>query len=89
MIAKLEWKQSSTQQNIVQLLNPTMGATTNNESTKQQNHRLRTDNSLSHWGGGGGGLKCILLVPLIQLLLKHKILSSHGGFLTVAMKLEQ
>ena len=21
----------------------------------QQNHRLRTDSSLSHWGGGGGG----------------------------------
>ena len=27
--------------------------------------------------------------PLILLLLKYKILSSHGGFLTVAMKLEQ
>ena len=39
-----------------------MGATVNNESTKQQNYRLRTDSSLSLGGGGGGGVKCILLV---------------------------
>ena len=39
------------QQNIEQLQNPTMGVTINNESTtnqQQQNHRLRTDSSLSH-----------------------------------------
>ena len=33
MIAKLEWIQSSAQQNIEQLQNPTMGETINNEST--------------------------------------------------------
>ena len=33
MIAKLEWTQSNAQQNIEKLQNPTMGATTNNEST--------------------------------------------------------
>ena len=33
MIAKLEWTQSNTQQNIEQLQNPTMGVTINNEST--------------------------------------------------------
>ena len=32
MIAKLEWKQSNTQQNIEQLQNPTMGVTINSES---------------------------------------------------------
>ena len=33
MIAKLEWTQSTTQQNLEQLQNPTMGVTINNEST--------------------------------------------------------
>ena len=51
MIAKLEWTQSNTQQNIEQFQNPTMKVTINNESTtnqQQQNHRLKMD---SHWGG--------------------------------------
>ena len=33
MIAKLEWTQSNTQQNIEQLQNPTMGVTINNNGT--------------------------------------------------------
>ena len=33
MISKLEWTQSSAQQNIEQLQNPTMGVTINKEST--------------------------------------------------------
>ena len=33
MIAKLEWKQSNSQQNIEKLQIPTMGETINNEST--------------------------------------------------------
>ena len=33
MIAKLEWTQSNPQQNIEQLQNPTMGVTSDNEST--------------------------------------------------------
>ena len=52
MIAKLEWTQSKAQQNIEQLLNPTMGATIKQKNQQQQNHRLRTDSSQSHWGGG-------------------------------------
>ena len=37
-----------------------MGVTRNQQ---QQNHHLRTDSSLSHWGGG---VKCILLVPNLR-----------------------
>ena len=33
MIAKLEWTQSTAQENIEQLQNPTKGATINSEST--------------------------------------------------------
>ena len=49
MIAKLEWTQRNTQQNIEPLHNPTLvkESKTNQE---QQNHRLRTDSSLSHLG---------------------------------------
>ena len=39
------------QQNIEQLKTPTMEVTIN-KSQQQQNHRLRTDSSLSHRGGG-------------------------------------
>ena len=49
MIAILEWTQKNVQQNIEQLQTPTMGVTINNQ--QQQNHRLRTDSSLSHRGG--------------------------------------
>ena len=37
MIAKLEWTQSNTQQNIDQLQNPSMGVTINDESRRPQN----------------------------------------------------
>ena len=33
-------------------------APTNNGSSQQQNHRLRTDSNLSHWGGGGLNAFC-------------------------------
>ena len=46
MIAKLEWAQSNAQQNIEQLQDPTMGATTNNNRTSA----LERDSSLSHGG---------------------------------------
>ena len=42
--------QSNVQQNIEQLQTPTMGVTIN-KSQQQENHRLRTDSSLSHRGG--------------------------------------
>ena len=53
MIAKLEWTQSNVQQNTEQLKNSTMGITKTTTNQQQQNHRLRTDSSPSHWGGGG------------------------------------
>ena len=40
---------SNVQQNIEQFQTPTMGVTINKKS-QQQNHRLRTDSSLSHQG---------------------------------------
>ena len=56
MIAILEWTYSNVQHNNDQLQTPTMGVPINQKS-QQQNHRLRTDSSLSHWG-----LICILLI---------------------------
>ena len=51
MIAKLDWTWSNAQQNIEQLQYRTMEVTIFNESTTvQQNHRLKTDISLSQWG---------------------------------------
>ena len=47
MIAILEWTYSNVQQNTEQLQTPTMGVT-KTKSQQQQNHRLRTDSSLSH-----------------------------------------
>ena len=42
MFETLEWTQSNEQQNIEQLLNPTLEETI-------KNHHLRTDNSRSHF----------------------------------------
>ena len=48
---KTRMETGNAQQNIEQPQNPTMGVTTKQQ---QQNHRLRTDRSQSHWR-----LKCI------------------------------
>ena len=52
-----ENKLSNVQQKIEQLQTPTSGVTINSDtvgpSNKQQNHRFRTDISLSNRGGGG------------------------------------
>ena len=48
MIAKLERTRSNAQQNKDKHRTPR----TNGKHTKQQNHRLRTDSSLSQWEGG-------------------------------------
>ena len=45
MIAKLEWTQRNTQQNIEQSRIPTMGATINNEASKWSVHIKSTENS--------------------------------------------
>ena len=43
-------------QNKNQTQNPHKQWEVHKTINQQQNHRLRTDSSLSHWGGGGGGL---------------------------------
>ena len=57
MIAKLEsWTQSNAQQNIKQLLNPTMGVTINNRTTALERTAAKVIR----------GLKCRLLVPSLR-----------------------
>ena len=61
---------------------------------QQQNHRLRTDSSLSHQGAyihftGTRGLTYISLVPTFAydsvVVKAQKLFSSHEGFLAIAM----
>ena len=84
MIAELEWTQSNAQPNIGQLKNPTMGETkiTNH---KQQNHRLRTDSSQTHWGGLHAFYWYQIFILDSAVVEAQKILSLHGGFLTIAV----
>ena len=60
-----------------------------NTIKQQQNHRLRTDSSLSHRGGGGGVLNaynwCQIFTLNSVVVKTQKMFSSHGGFLTNAM----
>ena len=48
---------------------------------QQHNHRLKTDNSQSHFEtGGGGGLKIILIGQIFDLdsaVAKHNVCSNH------------
>ena len=64
-----------------------MGVTINKKST-QQDHRLRTDSSLSH-RGGGGGLNAFYWYQIFALdsavVEVQEMFSSHGGHLTNAM----
>ena len=66
-----------------------MGVTINKKSTtKKQNHRLRTDSSLSHRVGGGGlnafyGYQIFALDSVVVEV--QEMFSSHGGHLTYAM----
>ena len=59
----------------------------NTRQNKNQNHRLRMDSSLSHWGGGG--LNAFYWYKIIaqdsDVVKSQKLLISHGGFLTNAM----
>ena len=87
MIAKLEWTRSNAQQNIEQLQTTTMGATITIQ--QQQNHRLRTDSSLSHWVGVEGGLNAFYWLQIFALdsavVEVQEMFSSHGGLLNIAM----
>ena len=84
MIAILERTQSNVQQNIEQLQTPTMGVTIK-KSQHQQNHRLRTDSSLSH----RGGLNAFYWYQIFGLdsagVEVQEMFSSHGSHLTNAM----
>ena len=58
--------------------------------TTSQNHRLRTDSSLSHrGGGGGGGLNAFYWYQIFALdsavVEVQEMFSSQGGHLTNAM----
>ena len=55
MIAKLEWTQSNTQQNIEQIQNPTMGETINNETTTTTEPPPKNGQQPKTLGWGGGG----------------------------------
>ena len=82
MIAKLKWTQRNAQQNIEQLQNPTMGVTIN---CQQQNHRLRMDSSESHWGSLNAFYWYQIFALDSAVIEAQKMLSWHGGFLTIAM----
>ena len=84
MIAKLEWTQSKTQQNIEQLQNPTMGVTINNKSTTTEAPPYNGQQSKPL--GGLNAFYWYQIFTLDSAVVKaQKMLSSHGGFLSIAM----
>ena len=85
MIAKLEWTQSNAQQEKTNYRIPQWEkqSTTNQQ---QQNHRLRTDNSQSHWRGGLNAFYWYQIFALDSAVVEaQKMFRSHRGFLTIAM----
>ena len=83
-IAKLEGTQSNVQQNIEQLQTPTMGVTLST-SQQQQNHRLRTDSSLSHRGCLNAFYWYQFFALDSAVVEVQEMFSSHGSLLTTAM----
>ena len=79
MIAKREWTQSNTQQNIERLQNSTMGVIINNESTTLERTAAKAT----------GGLKCIYWYQTFTLdsavVEEQKMFSWHGGLLTIEL----
>ena len=79
MIAKLEWTESNAQQNrtITESHN-------GNNNQQQQNHRLRTNAAKD-----STGLNAFYWYKIFALdsavVEAQKMLSSHGGLLTIAM----
>ena len=56
------------------------------KSQQQQNHRLRTDSSLSHGGGGLNAFYWYQIFALDSAVVEvQEMFSSHGGHLTNAM----
>ena len=85
MIAILEWTYSNAQQSIEQLQTPTMVVTII-KSQQQQNHRLRTDSSLSHRGGGLNAFYWYQIFALDSAVVEvQEMFSSHWGHLTNAL----
>ena len=78
---KTRLTQSNALPNKEQLHNTTMGVTINQQ---QQKRRLRTDSSLSQ-EEAKMHFTCTKSSPWMLLLLKHKMLNRHRGFLAIAM----
>ena len=79
-----EWIQSSTQQNIEQLHNPTIGVTINNESTTTE----PTSKNGQHIKplGGSNAFYLYQIFDLDSAVVEAQtMLSSQGGFLAIAM----
>ena len=76
MIAKLEWTQSSTQQNIEQLQNPKLGVTINNESTTTE---PPPQNGQQLKPVGVGGLNAFYWYQIFALYLRLHI-TVYGTF---------
>ena len=90
MIAKLERRQSNAYKNKDQIRNYTNNGRNNiTINQQQQNNRLRTNNSPSYRGWGNGWLHAFYWYQTFALdsvvVKTHKLLSSHGDFLTNAM----
>ena len=80
MIAKLEWTQSNVHENIELLQNPTMGVTINNKRITAFEQAASKPT---------GGFNAFYLYQIFDLnsavVYAQKVLSSHGGFLSIAM----
>ena len=74
------------QKNMEQLQIPTLGVTIN-KSQQQQNHNLRTDSSLSHWGVGGlNAFYWYQIFAIDSAIVEvQEMFISHGGLLANAM----
>ena len=87
VIAKLEWTQCRAQQNKDQPQNLTMGATFNNKSTTE---RLRKNGQQPKPLCGWNAFYWYEIFPLDSAVDETQtLLSSHGGFLTIAMYLQR
>ena len=81
MIAKLEWTK-----NIEQLQNPTMGVTINNESTTTTTDPPAENGQQPKPLGGLNAFYWYQIFALDSAVVEaQKMLSLHGGFLTIAM----
>ena len=84
MVAKLEWTQSNAQQNIKQLQNPTIGLTINNKSTTTE-PPPKNGQHIKPLGGSNAFYLYQIFALDSAVVEAQTMLSSHGGFLAIAM----